>query len=288
MAKERRSQLVNHILPALGNKRLAELNIIMLDEWFIFIPRANETKNHILSTLNIILNEAQREKFINENPPNYVDRMGKNWVKRDALTLEDINALWPKEENRLLEIWDHPKWATAFYLMLTTGMRTGEAGALRWSDVVWDIPGILILRALKADNQVSPTKNREQRGVVLPQRTIELLKWWHGKTPFREETDYLIHGKWGDKHLNHKTLSVRFRMVIEKQIIDTKERNITAHSLRHTYNTRMRTVLPEAILRFMIGHKSEAMTDRYDQPEPEERLRQLLTKQEIDVNTAWN
>lgn len=260
----------------------------MLDEWFIFIPRANETKNHILSTLNIILNEAQREKFINENPPNYVDRMGKNWVKRDALTLEDINALWPKEENRLLEIWDHPKWATAFYLMLTTGMRTGEAGALRWSDVVWDIPGILILRALKADNQVSPTKNREQRGVVLPQRTIELLKWWHGKTPFREETDYLIHGKWGDKHLNHKTLSVRFRMVIEKQIIDTKERNITAHSLRHTYNTRMRTVLPEAILRFMIGHKSEAMTDRYDQPEPEERLRQLLTKQEIDVNTAWN
>lgn len=49
-------------------------------------------------------------------------------------------------------------------------------------------------------------------------------------------------------------------------------RRLTAHCLRYTYNTKMRTLLSEQVLREFVGHRSFAMTDHYDNPILTERL----------------
>ena len=63
-------------------------------------------------------------------------------------------------------------------------------------------------------------------------------------------------------------------------------------SLRTTYNTRMRQMLlanamSEDLLRFFIGHRSVQMTDRYDNPELEAKLR-ALQPVSAKVNGFWN
>ena len=69
--------------------------------------------------------------------------------------------------------------------------------------------------------------------------------------------------------------------------IEQGSRYLTAHSLRHTYNTRMRKVLPEAFLQYMMGHKDRKMTDHYDHATPEDRLRELAPALE-SINGIWN
>ena len=49
----------------------------------------------------------------------------------------------------------------------------------------------------------------------------------------------------------------------------------------------MRKLLPEEILRYMIGHKSSSMTDHYNHPTPESRLKDFLPHKE-QIDTAWN
>ena len=69
------------------------------------------------------------------------------------------------------------------------------------------------------------------------------------------------------------------------------EKRISLRSLRTTYNTRMRQMLlansiPEDLLRFFIGHRSVQMTDRYDNPQLEAKLRALRPMGE-QVNGFW-
>jgi hypothetical protein len=49
----------------------------------------------------------------------------------------------------------------------------------------------------------------------------------------------------------------------------------------------MRNVLTEAMLHYMIGHKSQAMTQRYDQATPLERLQEFLPESG-KINLVWN
>jgi len=41
------------------------------------------------------------------------------------------------------------------------------------------------------------------------------------------------------------------------------------------------------MLHYMIGHKSRAMTDRYDQARPEERLREMRIERK-KLDGVWN
>ena len=84
----------------------------------------------------------------------------------------------------------------------------------------------------------------------------------------------------------------QFRKGLKRAGILREGRRISMRSLRTTYNTRMRQMLlahsmPEDLLRFFIGHRSVQMTDRYDNPELEAKLRALKSVGE-QVNGFWN
>ena len=130
------------------------------------------------------------------------------------------------------------------------------------------------------------TQGNEQRAVILAKRTLDMLAWWRDETPYQDPEHYVFSGIDGDHHLNAKTISRKIAPALVAAEIQLEGRILTAHSLRHTYNTRMERVLPGEVLRYMIGHKSEAMTRRYLHKEPEERLVELL-EERGKIDKAW-
>lgn len=182
-----------------------------VENWLLELELSNQTKNHILDTLNIVLREAKREKPIATNPLTDVERMANTYRKRDTLTLEECVLLFPRNKADLLKVWGQPKWATLFYTMLTSGIRVGEAAALRWRHVIWETPAILLVeQAIKSDGEIGKPKSGDIRGVFLPRRTKYILAWWREQSPFHDLEDFVFFGEWGNRHLNRKTISRKF------------------------------------------------------------------------------
>jgi len=94
------------------------------------------TIDNIHNVLHQVFQVAVEDRLIRVNP---ADKMltelkrahGMNVKKREALTADEqklfLNYLWNNPKSR--------KWYPIFFIMLNTGMRVGEATALRWCDV---------------------------------------------------------------------------------------------------------------------------------------------------------
>jgi len=289
MAQSRRGQLENYILPKFGNKKLSDINPIAFEDWVISLDLSNATKNQILYTLKIILKEAKRGGLIKYNPLLEVEPLGSNYKKRDAFLMDELKIMFPWDKEELTGIWETPYYATLFYLMLTTGMRVGEATALKWKHIVFDLSAILIVQAVKNDNTIGTTKSGKERSVIMPGRTVELLEWWKEETLFPNNDDFVFHGldiKNPEKPINRSTVLKNFKKGLERAEIDTEDRNLVVHSLRHTYNTRMRALIPQDDLQYMVGHNSRAMTERYDQTTTLDKIKGLLPQKDV-INKAW-
>ena len=106
------------------------------------------------------------------------------------------------------------------------------------------------------------------------------------KSMYKNEEDFVFPGQNGDKPLGKEAVSKNFIKGIERVGIDITGRNIVAHSLRHTYNTIMKGILTAEVLREFTGHRSEAMTKRYDNPQLIDRLRQFHGSIK-DIDDTW-
>ena len=284
-AQTRRAHLKNRILPQFGKRRLDELTQPMIEKWLESLGLANQTKNHILYTLRIVLREARREKLIRENPLQEPEPFAKNNKKRDAFTLEDLILLFPKAQKDLLEVWKTQKYAALFMTMATTGIRSGEARALAWKHI---LPGgwLFVERAVKMGGKLGSTKTKDQRVIALPQRTQAQLAKWHKETPFREPEHLIFYGLAADQPLDVETPTHFLPGALERAKIVADGRNLVPHSFRHTYNTIMRHAVPEDVLRRFTGHKSVEMTDWYDHSVMQDRITELEPSRKL-VEAAW-
>ena len=286
-ADMRRGHLQNHILPKFGDTCLTDLNPVKIENWLVSLPLANQTKNHILYTLNIILKEAKREKLILVNPIDDVEPMASDYVERDVFSLSELKQLFPEERQELLKIWKSLKWAALFHVMAATGIRSGEIRALPWGNVLQDMKAILILQAVKADGTIGEPKKKEKRGIFLPDKTYNLLSEWHEETPFTEPDHLVFYGLGPDQPYGKRALMDHFRPALLRAGIDSTGQNLVVHSLRHTFVTLLREILPEKMLREFTGHRSVKMTDHYDHQTIEARLNKLEGSRRL-IESIWN
>jgi len=287
MSQQRTGHLENHILPQFGKRYIDDIQMHELEDWLLELKLSAQTVNHIRSTLSLVFQEAKRKKLIASNPVKDIEALPANYRERSAFTLEECAKLFPQDWDELIRIWKYPLWAVMHYLMLTTGMRVGEATALMWKHIVWEKRGILILQAVKADKTIGPPKSGKPRAAIIPERTLELLRKWNRITPFCEPEHFVFYGRDGMTHLSVKHISEKMKGALEKAGINPGDRILVTHSLRHTYNTRMERLIPEAVLRYMIGHQSRKMTERYTHVEPVDRLEQLAESQGL-LDEVWN
>jgi integrase len=271
-AQARRAMVDNHILPAFGNTRLSAITRPMIERWLVDLPRSNQTRNHILYALKTILSEAEADRIIIRNPLDHAEPMGKQARRRDAFSVGELRRLFPVDHEQLTEVWGELKYATLFMVLATTGIRSGEARALQWRHVLpngW----LVVEKAVKQDGAIGAPKNGDSRVAAIPARTQALLSTWFENSHFKAPDDLVFFGDRADHPLNRRTFGDILRRAMSTAKVEVDGRFLSTHSFRHSYNTLLRRSLPADVLRALLGHHDERMTQHYDHPAIQDHIR---------------
>jgi integrase len=273
-AGARRAMLVNHVFARFGKTRLDALTRPLIERWLVDLPRANQTRNHILYALKTVLAEAHADGVIHGNPLEHAEPLGKQARKRDVFSLDELRALFPTDRAGLLAVWGSPKYATLFLTLASTGIREGEARAIQWRHVLpngW----LFVEQAVKQDKSIGTPKNGEVRVTALPARAGRALTSWRAESPYSGPDDLVFFGAGRDRPLNRRTFTDLLGRAFEAAEIETEGRYLTTHSFRHTFNTQMRRSIPADTLRALVGHRDERMTRQYDHPVVADLIKRL-------------
>lgn len=285
VAKSRRSHLVNYILPKFGRRCPETLNRIEIENWLIGLkkeptgkPLSNQTKNHILVTFRTVLREMQREGIVQYNCLADTEGFIDDSKPRDIFTKQDIQLLFPDDALELERIWGQMEYAYLFYILLATGMRVGEGRALQWKHVIHDEKrnGLFIEQAVKANGEIGTTKTGKSRVVILTKRAERYLNDWYETTPFDEPEDFIFFGRERNNALSATPTINHFKKALVNAGVLVNGRKLVIHSFRHTYNTRLKPLVPKETLQAMTGHSTDEMTERYNHPDMMVEYRKLL------------
>jgi integrase len=290
VVRQRRGHVKKYILPEYKHRRLVELSKTEIENWLLGLELSYQTKRHVLQTFRIIFDEAKDGNLIRENPLRGGKiHIGKRSVKhRDIFTLADYKKLFPEDTDNLIEVWGNLKYAALFAVLAYTGIRSGEARALRWKHY---IPGEVLSvlkkeQAVKRDGFIGDTKTRIKIPQWLPTEAEEILLLWGEKSPGMDSEDLIFFGQDTKSPLNVTTVSKLLPPAIERAKIDIGGRNLVVHSFRHTAISRQLQHLSPQLVRELVGHKTEAMTVNYDGRDFEDRLKKLKQKRKL-IQKIW-
>jgi integrase len=165
--------LRKHVLPAIGGMRLRDVKPQTLAKLYEAV--GNGSAYNTAAMLGSAFTVAVEDKIIPENPARS-RRSGKPIKRRKELKLWTI----PEAKAFLAAVRDRGDTLGAlFFAMTTTGLRRGEALALRWSDLDASERRLLVSKQLVlADNRVierDATKTGKQRVVYLDSATVGVL-----------------------------------------------------------------------------------------------------------------
>jgi len=237
-------------------------------------------------TLKLVMQEAKREGII-ENIPEF-EPFRRSGRRQDVLSSEELTALFPYDEKELIKIWKRPDdmrkerdeialmFGTLFCVTVSAGLRSGEIRALHREQISLTNSGLMIDRALDDRGQIGSLKkatdtDSRSRAVIIPEISLKMLERWLERMPECPDFPGLVFS-YREKPIANYYILDRFKFGLDRLGIDYETRRLTVHCLRYTYNTRMRTLLSEQVLREFVGHRSVVMTDHYDNPILEERL----------------
>ena len=160
-----RVALERHVLPELGDTRLAELTPQDIKRLAGRLARTHKPSSvrRTLSPLRALLADAAEEGVIRVSPFSNV-RLPSDTARPSD---ERVKALTDAEAAQLIEACTAPDDQLLLRLMLATGLRTGEALAVRWGDI--DPRRVNVRRAVSRAGTIGPPKSRAgTRAVPIP------------------------------------------------------------------------------------------------------------------------
>lgn len=233
-----------------GGKLLSEINPFMIEGY----KKKRKEEGVTVRTVNIEL-ACLRHMF----------NMAIKWGKSQKNPIREVKLfkepegkdriLSPDEEIGLLEAVRNSKKAKhlepVIIAALQTGMRKGEILSLKWANV--DFVNRLII--------VEGTKSGYLRKIPMNKLLTETLD------RIRKENDgeFVFMGKNGKPYKS-------FRSAWEHALEKAKIENLTFHSLRHTFGTRLGMAgVDIKTIQELMGHRDIKMTIRYSHPTAEHK-----------------
>ena len=169
-----RSIVKFHILPTLGRKKVDELTVAEVDRLLaakIAAGLSPSTVHRIRAVLSQCLDQGIRWGVAQRN----VARLSRS----PKLIRPEGRTLSPEQARGLLASLRGHRNEALYTLMLSTGMRRGEALGLKWGDVDLEGGVVRIRRSLKREGGhivTADTKTlKSRRAVNLPEPVVELL-----------------------------------------------------------------------------------------------------------------
>ena len=170
---------------------------------------------------------------------------GHSRKEKEILTQEDVKRLFEPSE-----LFYHP----LFTFLLVTGMRPSEALGLRLDDVQGD--RAYIRRGVNAKNLITEGKTANARRMIPLGKTASNII----RQTIQRNEELNLHTQWifcsPDGSMgNQSTMRNHWMMLKKERVLHG-----TVYSLRHTFISMMKNVMPEQMIKDIVGHSVSMST----------------------------
>jgi integrase len=228
-------------------------------------PLADATVRRIVSPVRACLSTAKREGVIRSNPADGAVLSRRPRVDDE----EDVRALTREQLGAFLNIV-HPDWRILFDLLVSTGLRWGEAAALRWRDLRLNgsEPALMVRRALarirrkgEAARFKPPKSKYGRREIPLDAALVSRLRQHRQASRWAEDDDVVFPSQNGEPLRQE---NVR-RRVLSPAAEEAGVPWIGFHTFRHTCASMLfeRGKNAKQVQRWLGHHAASFTLDRY-------------------------
>lgn len=237
--------------------KLKKITVAYCQRVVIELNKSYVLYNHYLSVINRIFKYAVLMDVISSNPFDKVIKPKSRQTQRKGnfLTKEEL-----KEFLKLAQTTTLSYFFPLIHLMSYTGLRQGEALALKWSDIDFENKKITVnktaVRIKEKQTLQTPKTKNSKRIISIDSATLSILKSWkkdqikiyfkNGKH-FEGDENFIFTNQRGEWVRIHN-----FIRYFNRFIADHKFKPITPHGLRHTH----------ASLLFSAGVEPKNISDR--------------------------
>lgn len=264
-----RSVMENYVVPRLGPVRLSALTPAQLGRFYAELgasggktggPLSPTTVRYAHTVLGKALQDAVGWGLLARN----VVRAAK--PPRKAST--DMKVWSPQDARRFLELVKADRLYALWFLLLTTGMRRGEAVGLRWGDLDLEGGALSVRRAIASVDgaavEMEPKTAKGRRSIALDPVTVEVLRA-HGERQGAERE--LVGSGWTEtgavftypdgRGLHPDHVMVVFRRLVAAAGLPA----IRLHDLRHTAATlALAAGVHPKVVQERLGHSGIGIT----------------------------
>ena len=225
-----------HILPALGSRRLCDVtrtDLKRLISALVTQGRKKRTIHNILTPLKEAYQHAIDDGLVTTNPVAHLGRMTSTRESADShidpLTTDEVRALLSVAQDR---------WRRYYPLLLCavrTGLRQGELIGLQWGDVDFAGQFLEIRRAVGRRRETTTKTHKIRRVDLSPQLALVLqalkeMRHLEASLVDRQMPDWVFLGPNG-RRMTNELLRKTFYACLEAAGL----RHVRFHDLRHTF-----------------------------------------------------
>lgn len=240
-----------HILPVLGDMQLRGLRPSHVADWLAEDGGSACNRRNRLALVRQLARDSLAEELCD------VD-----WVARvrapeaeDSYTDDEPNLLTPEQARAVLAAIPE-RWRLLVRVLVLTGMRWGEVTGLLWEDVDL-VKGLVTIRRGNWKGRETRAKNkRARRRVPLVGELVDDLRAHRAQQP--PGTALVFPTAKGTRHRG-----TPLRRVLDTACKAAGVPRVTTHGLRRTWNNEARQVADGMVVRAIIGHGDERMTEHY-------------------------
>jgi integrase len=249
-AGDYKSMLQNHIRPALGHLKVAEVSFADIDALHRKITKSGSpyAGNRVVAVLSKMFSSAIRWNMRESNPAKGIERNLEHHRRR-YLSADELARL-------VAALAAHPdkQSANIVTLLLLSGARKGEALAMRWDDVdltagVWSKPPSSTKQKQAHESQLSAPAR---------QLLSEIREQQAAKHPKRPLGEYVFPGLGESGHV------VDIKRSWRQLCRAAKISGLRVHDLRHSFaSTAISGGASLPLVGALLGHASPTTTARY-------------------------
>lgn len=251
--EDKRTALKLHLLPAFGKLRLDQITTASIDSFIAAECSAGlrpKSVNNHLSMLRCSLAKAKDWGLLREVPKICWLPVGEQRYK----------YLSPHEYRQLIYATPEGFWRTLITFLLHTGLRFGEAAALKWENVELDAenPVAHIVEAASR-GRIEATKTDRWRDVPLIPEVVEALRAYPRRWP-------RVFARPADGAIVQPNATRRYIVRFCEQ---AGIRHVAWHTLRHSFATELSARgAPLPGIQDLLGHTTITMTRKYTHVSP--------------------
>jgi integrase len=246
--------LTRYVIPVIGQRRLSSLSPLDVQgviSRLVGRGLSPRTVRYCHTVLSNALRQAVRWRYLRANPAQDVEL--------PKIQRREMRAMTEDEAQRFLAAASGSDHAALFAVLLGTGLRPGEAVALKWGDL--DAAGgrIIVRRAASpakgGPRLDAPKTPRARRTVDLPETLTKMLLARRGEAA---DDDFMFPSRAGTPIDVRNLARAHFKPILQRAGLPAE---IRLYDLRHTHATLLLLAgVNPKIVSERLGHASVMLT----------------------------